>query len=391
MVGAIAERVGSFEVPAVTPPKGFPAINTIKNILHGTQALGTFIVLCIIASVIATEYRFYDGSQPGPNWTLFVGIFSLGVPVCLIVFPWIYDKKGKFRRLGKFCMKPRTNLIFTGFYTGLWATAGIAMTVHANNPDHCNLDAERAEGDTDYAAAWPTQCTNAKVANGFAWTLSILWLLSLLCTLVIFFREKQIIQKNLRQHESNKQAVLQMQQQQEMDDDDMFDEHVGAGRHGDGYRPAGYYEDEGEDLGGMRPQSFEQARPLQEATPPPQHMQQHHQQHRPEPEQSPFDSPYDPPANDPHRMSYGYAQQPQQQQQQYDPHPGGVAVVPEQSPFDDFYRHPSPDPAAAYGGPSPSPPQHHQAPGGPMVMPDHTQYHNPAPYNTGSPEPNPRF
>ena len=49
----------SFEVPAVAAPKGFPAINTIKNILHIVQALATFIVLCIIASVIATEYRFY--------------------------------------------------------------------------------------------------------------------------------------------------------------------------------------------------------------------------------------------------------------------------------------------------------------------------------------------
>ncbi|KAI7853007.1 hypothetical protein BDC45DRAFT_606911 [Circinella umbellata] len=383
----------SFEVPAVAAPKGFPAINTIKNILHIIQALATFIVLCIIATVIATEYRFYDGSQPGPNWTLFVGIFGLGVPVCLVVFPWIYDKNGKFRRLGKFCMKPRTNLIFTGFYTGLWATTGIAMTVHANNPSHCNLDGEMAEADGDYTSAWTTQCTNAKVAAGFAWTICILWLLSLLCTLIIFFREKQMIQKNLRQHESNKQAVLQMQQQQEMEDgDDMYNEPIGAGGRNSGYRSAGYYEDEeGEDLGRMRPQSFEQARPLQETTPPP-HLMQQQQPHR---EQSPFESPYDPPT-DSHRVSYGYAQPPQHAQQvqqpQYDPHPGGAAIVQEQSPFDDMYRHPSPDPAQAYN-PSPSPPQHHVAgtSPAPMAMPDHTQYSNPAPYNTGSPDPNARF
>ncbi|KAI9495122.1 hypothetical protein BDB00DRAFT_734142, partial [Zychaea mexicana] len=157
-----------------------------------------------------------DGSQPGPNWTLFVGIFGLVVPVCLVVFPWIYDKKGKFRRLGKFCMKPRTNLIFTGFYTGLWATAGIAMTVHSNNPSNCDLagDMEEEHGDA-YRSAWTSQCSCAKVAAGFAWTTCILWLLSLLCTLVIFFKEKQLIQRNLKQHESNKQAVLQMQQQQQ--------------------------------------------------------------------------------------------------------------------------------------------------------------------------------
>ncbi|KAI8136663.1 hypothetical protein BJV82DRAFT_638648 [Fennellomyces sp. T-0311] len=358
----------NFEMPSVKTPNGMPGVTTIKNILHMLQVLCTFITLCVVAPIIATEIRYYGGSQPGPNWTLFVCIFSMGVPVCLVVFPWIYDKNGKFRRLGKFCMKPRTNLIFTGFYTGLWATAGIAMTVHANNPDHCNLDSELVEADDGYAGAWSSQCTCGKVSAGFSWTTCILWLLSLACTLVIFFKEKQLIQKNLKQHESNKQATLQMQQQQQQQesDDDMYGEP--AGRHG-GYRPAGYYEDEeGEDLGGMRPQSFEQARPLHDATPP-----MHYQQPAPpQPQQSPFDSPYDPPAADPHRMSYGYAQP----QPPYDPHGG-----PEQSPFDDFYH--APDPHGAPYGRSPSPTQHHRAQSPvPMAMPDPTQYNNPQRYAT---------
>lgn len=83
---------------------------------------------------------------------------SLAVPIALIVFPTIYDRQGKFRRLGKFCLKPRTNLIFCGFYTVLWITCGIAITVHANNPDNCNLfDDKQDDFGDDYRNAWPTQ------------------------------------------------------------------------------------------------------------------------------------------------------------------------------------------------------------------------------------------
>lgn len=76
----------------------------------------------------------------------------------MVVFPWLYDTKGKFRHFGKFFLKPRTSLIFTGFYTGFWCTAGIAMTVHANNPAHCNLDSDLQEsyGD-DYTGTWASQ------------------------------------------------------------------------------------------------------------------------------------------------------------------------------------------------------------------------------------------
>lgn len=54
-------------------------------------------------------------------------------------------------------MKGRTNLIFCGFNSVLWATAGIAITVHANNAGTCTVNGELQEtyGD-DYTSAWAT-------------------------------------------------------------------------------------------------------------------------------------------------------------------------------------------------------------------------------------------
>lgn len=114
----------------------------------------------------------------------------------------------------------------------------------------------------------------------------------------------------------NKQAVLQMQQQeQHHEEEDLYDEGPRGGYH----QPTGYYEDEeGEDLGGMRPQSFEQARPLHSGTPPGHHAS---------PFESPFDSPYDPPYEhqpaEPKRVSYGY-QEPIQAQY----------AMPQNTPYD---------------------------------------------------------
>lgn len=57
-------------------------------------------------------------------------------------------------------MKSRTNIIFCGFNTFLWGTAGIAITVHSNNAASCavNPDLQETYGD-DYTAAWATQVT----------------------------------------------------------------------------------------------------------------------------------------------------------------------------------------------------------------------------------------
>ncbi|CDS11180.1 hypothetical protein LRAMOSA03443 [Lichtheimia ramosa] len=349
------------ELP-VSVPAGLPQSNTIKSILHILQVLCTFITVCVIASVISTEMKFYGSSQSGPNWTLFVALSSLAVPIGLVVFPWIYDKQGKFRRLGKFCIKSRTNIIFTSFYTVFWATAGIAMSVHSGDPNNCTLfgDMREAYGD-EYTNAWPTQCTNAKVAAGFSWTTCFLWLGSLLCTLIIFWKEKQTIQQNIKEHEANKQAVLQMQQR-DMNQEDMYDEPVVPGRKGD-YAATGYYEEDD-----MRPQSFEQSRPLHQSPPPPA------AHHNPSPYGSPFDQ------HQEKHDSYGGAHQ-----QQYDPYPeqpynNHAAAHP--SPFDDYYAHHSPEPPVAQQPYTvPSPPQQHNAGSFtpvPMPMPDHTHYSNSA-------------
>lgn len=61
-------------------------------------------------------------------------------------------------------MKTRTNIIFCGFNSFLWATAGIAITVHSNNAASCavNSDLQKTYGD-DYTAAWATQVRNSIV------------------------------------------------------------------------------------------------------------------------------------------------------------------------------------------------------------------------------------
>lgn len=126
-----------------------------------------------LGRVNITYYCLQGASQPGPNYTLFVGLASIVIPVCMVLFPWLYESKGKFRHFGKFFLKPRTSLIFTGFYTGFWCTAGIAMTVHANNPDHCNLDSDlqKSYGD-DYTSSWSSQVRKKEgiqVKNGYTY------------------------------------------------------------------------------------------------------------------------------------------------------------------------------------------------------------------------------
>lgn len=101
----------------------------------------------------------YQGAgRPAPNYTLFVAITSLPVPFLLVYFPWMYEKYNKFKRLGKFCMKNRTNIIFCSFNTMMWATASIAITVHSNNASNCAYNSDLTEEyGNDYSASWGTQ------------------------------------------------------------------------------------------------------------------------------------------------------------------------------------------------------------------------------------------
>ncbi|KAI9491922.1 hypothetical protein BDB00DRAFT_766313 [Zychaea mexicana] len=202
-----------------------PHLSTVKVWLHLSQIVLTLLTICTVAPVIATEIRFYGGSQAGPNWTLVVAVFTIWIPLLLVYFPWAYDRKNKFKRIGKFCLKPRTNLIFTGFCSLMWAAAGIAMAVHANNPEHCNVDSELADSDGDYASAWSAQCNCAKAAAGFSWITCFIWIATLICSVIIFWNEKQLIQKNLRDHERNKQEAASAQQDEEMAESDVMMDH----------------------------------------------------------------------------------------------------------------------------------------------------------------------
>lgn len=146
------------DVPVDLSEQTTDKLDLTKKILHLITVATGILTICVVAPLIATEARYLGAGKAGPNYTLFVALVSLPVPLLLVYFPWMYEKQNKFKRLGKFCMKNRTNLIFCGFNTLLWATAGIAITVHSNNASNCALDADLTEtyGD-DYTSSWATQ------------------------------------------------------------------------------------------------------------------------------------------------------------------------------------------------------------------------------------------
>ncbi|KAI8985132.1 hypothetical protein BDB01DRAFT_789018 [Pilobolus umbonatus] len=195
------------EVPVAISEGATARIALAKTIIHLITFGFNVLVLCIVAPLIATEARYLGAGKPGPNYACFVAIFSLPVSLLLVYFPWMYEKKNKFKRLGKFCLKNRTNLIFCGFNSFLWATAGIAITVHANIPSNCQLDAELLSSYGDaYASAWATQCNLAKTVAAFSWMICIFWVSTLLITFLSFWREKQEIQHRLQEHRANKES-----------------------------------------------------------------------------------------------------------------------------------------------------------------------------------------
>ncbi|ORX57025.1 hypothetical protein DM01DRAFT_1382402 [Hesseltinella vesiculosa] len=270
-----------------------PWLSRVKFVLHCIEFALIFLTICIIAPLIADEVKSHGGSSPAPNYTLVVCIFTVTAPIVLVYFPWAYEHQNKFKKFGKFAMKPRTNLIFDAFNVVVWGSAGIAMTVHANSGVDCSDS---------------NMCNLSRTGAAFAWLTCLVWLGSLICTTLVFWNEKSIIQQNLKQSRHDRLQALESQAQQEQDD---FDDNAY-------HRPK--YEMEEDDIGGMRPQSFEQARPLQ--TPPlqPPHHQQgqpaydpHYQQ--PAHEGSPFEDPayYHPPAP-----------QPSAPYDPYDPHQQGL-------------------------------------------------------------------
>jgi hypothetical protein len=82
----------------------------------------------------------------------------------------MYEHHNKFKRLGKFCLKNRTNMIFCSFTTFLWATAGIGITVHSNNASNCAYSDELTKTyGYDYTSAWSTQVKRKEFAILRVW------------------------------------------------------------------------------------------------------------------------------------------------------------------------------------------------------------------------------
>ncbi|KAI8339951.1 hypothetical protein BC941DRAFT_349215 [Chlamydoabsidia padenii] len=156
-----------------------------------------------------------NGSQPGPNYTLAMTILSIGIPILLLYFPWAYDHHNQFKTIGKFAIKPRTNMIFTTFYSMAWVTCSIAMSAHANNPSHCVLDKtlQKKHGD-DYTKAWVNQCNLGKAGAAFAWLTCLTWVGAWICTMIILWNEKQLIQQNIKENKQNRQTALEEDEEQ---------------------------------------------------------------------------------------------------------------------------------------------------------------------------------
>ncbi|KAG0181683.1 hypothetical protein DFQ28_011736 [Apophysomyces sp. BC1034] len=349
----------TLELP-VSVPENMPHLATVKLWLHLLQAICTILTVAVVAPIMAIEIRYYGGSQAGPNFTAFVSAFTIAIPLCMVYFPWIYARKNKFKKLGKFFLKPRTNLIFDSFDACLWCAAGIAMTVHANNPTHCNFDSDLQNtfGDS-YVSAWTNQCNCAKAAAGFAWATCILWVATLICSLIILWNEKQLVRQNLKEHEDNKQTSLEMTEEYTVPATPMQDEEMAS----------------------TQPQIYNQGQPSENTThapmlqdtryheyvqsPPPMPAASqgvHYQEHAQPPSQNPIPTPAYAHYHQPQQQQPQH-QQPQQQQQQHyhaspNQHVQPMVYQNVQSP-DSMRYEVSPEPALSFA---------------PMVMPDPSHY-----------------
>src|SRR5690348_8069574 len=103
----------------------------------------------------------------------------------------------------------------------------------------------------------------------------IMWVATLIITLIIFWNEKQLVQQNIKESKQNRISHLEAQ------------EAVAAATGENNYHHNQYDIDE-DDIGAGRPQSFEQARPLHDVSP--QYQQPPHHQQQPY-EASPFEDP----------------------------------------------------------------------------------------------------
>lgn len=123
----------------------------------------TFIVVFCMIPVLISETKYLGVGSAGPSWTTTVAILSLPFPALMAFFPYMYDRYDRFKAGAKIFGKPRTNAILTGFWSVMWFTVVITITVHTLKPDNCQWDESVTPGslmyqygDT-YAHDWVTQ------------------------------------------------------------------------------------------------------------------------------------------------------------------------------------------------------------------------------------------
>ncbi|SAL94786.1 hypothetical protein [Absidia glauca] len=167
--------IGSALEAPFNVPDTMPWLSCAKTSSHLAQFVMTFLTACVVAPLIATENKYYV----------------------------------RFKCLGKFAMQPRANIVFATFYSLIWALCGIAMTAHANNPAHCTLDfkLQKQYGD-DYAKAWINQCNLSKAGAAFAWLTCVTWAGGWICTMILFWNDKQLIQQSIRENKQSRCSEL---------------------------------------------------------------------------------------------------------------------------------------------------------------------------------------
>ncbi|KAI8065909.1 hypothetical protein BC940DRAFT_303178 [Gongronella butleri] len=165
--------------------------------LHGAHVAVCLLTVVLLVPTIIIQNQ-NGGSSAAVNYDMFVAVFTTFIPICMALFPWMYESKNKAKKAGKFFLKARTQMIFSSFYALLWLTGGIAITVQALNPASCA---------TDRGDAWTSQCRLGYAAMATTWLNCLLWLVALVSALIVFVKEKRMTQKKIKQQQQQQQAL----------------------------------------------------------------------------------------------------------------------------------------------------------------------------------------
>ncbi|RUP48219.1 hypothetical protein BC936DRAFT_144824 [Jimgerdemannia flammicorona] len=181
----------------VNLPK-LPWLSKVDFYLKIAEFFFTLIVIFCIIPVIVIESKYEGIGAAGPSWTLTVAVLSLTFPFMMAFFPYMYDKHDKFKTGAKVFGKARTNMILTVFWSLMWFTVVVTITVHTLKHENCywNEDAKPGsliyEFGSTYAHDWDSQCYAAKAGAGFAWLNWLAWLVTMLIGLKTYYEEKTL-------------------------------------------------------------------------------------------------------------------------------------------------------------------------------------------------------